>query len=159
MHRLPLRERLFVLVITSVLLFLVSLSLYHDSSAPYELPLAITVEGAVQKPGLYHFRGEATLPDLLAAVVPEEGANLKGLDYKLKELPREHLVIAKKGYKAVFLRGAVIQEGYVLVEDGARIKDLKATGLLTKEADSTWLKRKRLLKNLEEVIVPSTNQN
>ena len=31
-------------------------------------------------------------------------------------------------------------------------------GLLSKEASNHWAKRKRLLKNQEEVIVPSTNK-
>lgn len=156
MTSLPLRERLFVVTLLFCLIFLFVLSLISDSSAPFSENITLHISGAVEKPGSYQFTEGATLTDLDKKVFMHPEANLKGLKNKLRDLTRGTIVIAEKGYKVVYLSGAVKQSGPVILQEDACVKDLKDTGLLAEEADKKFLKRKRLLKNQEEVIVPGT---
>lgn len=156
MTSLPLRERLFVITLLFCLIFLFVLSLVSDSSAPFSATITLHISGAVDRPGSYQFAEDATLADLDKKVSMHPEANLKGLKNKLREWIRAEIVIAEKGYKVVYLSGAVQQCSAVILKEDACIKDLKDTGLLSEEVDKKFLKRKRLLKNQEEVIVPGT---
>lgn len=158
MPELPLRERLFVVVISFLLIFLTLLSHIHDSSENYPLLFTLEVQGAVVRPGSYTFTEHATLADIGHKAGFSENASLTGLKNKLLDWSEDVIIIPEKGYKVIYLKGAVKKEGPHIVKEEVRIKDLKALGLLQESADLKWIKRKRLLKNQEEVIVPCTNQ-
>jgi len=155
---LPLRECLFVFFLLVLIAFLCFLSLAHDSSDVYPCSFQIEVQGAVIRPGMYSFSEKTTLADLCELVGLQENANLTSIKNKIIDHSQKELVIPIKGQKVIYLKGAVKKIGPCLIPEESRIKDLKDIGLLSKEADNRWTKRKRLLKNQEEVIVPSTNQ-
>lgn len=158
MSRLPLREKLFVFFLCSLILFLALLSAIHDSSTPYKYSFSLNIVGAVRNPGVYTLNEKTSLAELLAEVKPLENANLQGIPPKISAFQQNTLLLPSQGFKAIYLKGAVKKEGPFLVPEEACIKDLKSLNLLSEGADPRFCKRKRLLKNQEEVIVPGTNQ-
>ena len=152
-------ERILVVFLAGWLFVFSALSFYNDASLPYESgdAFTLTISGAVDHPGTFSFQEKVTEQEINKKVHFHEGANLKNLKKELDNFSNTEVVIAPKGYKAIFLKGAVKQEGWVVVEEKFRLKDLLIADFLRNDADYAALKKRRLLKNLEEVIVPSTN--
>ena len=155
---LPLCECLFVFLLLALIAFLCLLSITHDSSDIYPCSFQIEVQGAVLRSGNYRFSESSTLADLCELVGLEDNANLKSIKNKIIDHSQKELFIPIKEKKVIYLKGAVKKIGPCILPQESRIKDLKEMGLLSKEASNHWAKRKRLLKNQEEVIVPSTNK-
>lgn len=66
----------------------------------------------------------------------------------------EELVVEELTELKVLVRGAVVDPGSITMPLGARICDLKSKVILKDEADKTFFKRRRLLRNGEIIEVP-----
>jgi hypothetical protein len=85
--------------------------------------------------------GVAKVTSYRAGAALEEEEEAIGVVEELKELK-------------IIVRGAVVDPGVIVMPLGARICDLKSKVVLGDEADKTFFKRRRLLKNGEIIEVP-----
>lgn len=123
---------------------------------PHEIVVAVS--GAVALPGLYTVPKEYALPTLLSLSQPLPDADLS------KDLKLSHptsadvdcwaLHIPSQSFVTVVLAGAVAKPGFYRFPKGSRISDIAAIVPLAPHAASSWLKRRRLIRDGETIIVP-----
>lgn len=120
-----------------------------------KVEVLVTVEGAVSKPGEYLIESGSTVGEVLRKSRPKPWADLdkvnpseiieKPLNIKVDELTEI----------TVYVKGAVAQPEEITLPAKSRICDLKSKVSLTKQADKSFFRRRRLLKNREIIDVPN----
>lgn len=119
-----------------------------------EADVLVTVEGAVGKPGEYLVPSGTTVEQALRKAKPKPWANLQSLPLtKIIEEPL-HIAVEELTEITVFVRGAVTEPLELTLPAQARVSDLKSKVSLSKDADKTFFRRKRMLKNREIIEVP-----
>lgn len=162
--KMPLHEWLAVLVIILAMILLTVVALFNQNDslpehtgqphfiAPQEIE--ITVEGAVENPGIHQLKKGARVKDALLAAKTLPEADISKL--KLESKLRDGRVI-KVPYKAmitIYLQGAVEVEGVLKVKKGTRLNELVNIAVFSPLADLSALNKKRRLKDGETIHVP-----
>jgi hypothetical protein len=119
-----------------------------------EEEVVVRVEGAVKRPGEYRVAMGTPLEQVLKKAKPFLEADLRGLSLKENIVDSKTIAIERLKTVIVWVTGAVVEEGEIELPVGSRISDLKGKIELKEEADKSFLKRKRKLKNGEKIEVP-----
>ena len=116
--------------------------------------ILVTIEGAVAKPGVYPVIAGTPVGEVLRKARPKPLANLQILP--LAQLVEEPLFLQVEECKevTVSVSGAVERPMEITVAAGSRICDLKTKVNLTAEANKSFFRRRRLLKNGDKIEVP-----
>jgi len=163
--RLKTVERLFLLTILclvfafSIISKLTGLRGVENSNESFaSQKISIEISGAVGKPGLYTVPQGSTLSTVLRKVKLKPLADLFG--FELGRALDESCSIEIPMLKEITIEvsGCVKKNVRLTLAAGSRICDLKNLIVLTEEADRTFLKRKRLLKNREVIEVPARRE-
>jgi hypothetical protein len=114
----------------------------------------VTIEGAVAKPGVYPVLAGSLVGEALRKARPKPLANLQILPLgQLVEGPL-HIKVEELSEVTVYVVGAVVEPVEMVLPAGSRICDLKAKVNLTAEANKSFFRRRKLLKNGEKIVVP-----
>ncbi len=118
-----------------------------------EKPISISIEGAVQKPGIYSVLPGTRLGDAVKKSHPKRFANLRSLDLEQPVEMDLALHISELASIRVHIMGAVEYPVELEVPSGTRLCDLKSKIHYTPLADPSFLKSRRLLKDGEIIEV------
>lgn len=100
--KLPLHERIAACLIILFILFLTTLNLYFDEGElpPAEIlpqttiPLVeVTIEGALEHPGVYRVKKGSTVQEAIALAKPLETANLRRIKLDSKITRRRKIIV------------------------------------------------------------------
>lgn len=119
-----------------------------------EEKISISIEGAVRKPGTYLVRPATPLRKVLAKAKPKPFANLRSFDLDQPVETSLTLHIEELAEISVSIAGAVEAPVTLLLPPGTRIADLKAKLSLAPDADRSFFKKRRLLKDGEAIAIP-----
>lgn len=155
-------EWLFVLLLSAAVLCSWAASLLSEKQEPAsarfqcmkEKRVQVLVKGAVQQAGLYQIDPQMPLKELLQLAGVQPDADLRQVDL---DNPVEHsrvLNIRTQKKITVYLNGAVKNPGPIKIPRGASLSALQGVALLETDADSSFLNKKRRLKEGETVTVP-----
>jgi DNA uptake protein ComE-like DNA-binding protein len=114
----------------------------------------VTIEGAVKRPGTYTVKEGASVKSILQKAGPKHTADLRNIPIKELVINSTHWVIPELKEIHVFIDGAVLSPSEEIMPVGSRICDLKSKVICTADADKSFFKRKRRLKNGEKIEVP-----
>lgn len=123
-------------------------SLYSDT-------YKVTISGAVSKPDTYILKKGATLKVLLDLAEPLPNADLSKVNLKRKLKDEETFYIPSKKLITVYLEGAVANQGPLHLYEGSSLQDLLQNVEFLPNADKRSLKKKRILKDEEIVVIPA----
>lgn len=114
----------------------------------------VLIQGAVERPGIYHLESEMKMKDLLAIAEVRQEADLRRL--KLDAMVKKGRVVRVpvRMMITVHLKGAVKQEGALRIPKGSKMEDLLELAEFDEDADLKVVRKKRRLKDDEEIIVP-----
>jgi DNA uptake protein ComE-like DNA-binding protein len=122
--------------------------------SPIQEEISVTIDGAVKKPGSYSVRVGTTVGQAVRKAKPTKDANLSLLSMQeIIEAPL-HLTIQPLEEIKVKVFGAVQEAVELTLPVGSRICDLKSKITLTKEAEKAFFRRKKRLKNGDQIEVP-----
>ncbi len=117
-------------------------------------PLIVTIEGCVAKPGPYFVPSGTPLSEPLRRAKPKPWANLQKIPTtQIVETPL-HLFVEELTEITIYVEGAVVEPGPITLPAQSRIADLKTKVKLTPDADKTFFRRRKRLKNGEKIEVP-----
>lgn len=152
-------EWLFVLAMCCFFVYAaVSAHFTKKQLAPHPLPnIEILVTGAVVEEKKLVLPHGSRIVDALAQVTPLPDANVDILFYQAPLHHEQVVVVPKRGFISIYLRGAVVKEGVVTLPEGVRFPALiREHDLFSQDADLRFLNRKRrLLKDGECIDIPS----
>jgi hypothetical protein len=119
----------------------------------YKNEITVRIKGAIEEPGLFTVKRGATIADVvkLAKTTPE--ADLDGLCLEKQVRSNEEIVIRKKGYIIIVLKGAVMYPGKHLVRKGITLEELITSLEWPEEADLSKLRKKKMLKEGDVIKV------
>ncbi len=131
-----------------------SLELLDQKRRREEVQIAIAVSGCVKRPGTYKIVQGQPLSELLYKARPKPLADLSQLDLNgsLEEPCSIH--VQQLEMVEVRVEGCVKENLSLEVAAGSRISDLKGRIELSADADKGFLRRRRILKNHEVLVVP-----
>jgi len=161
--KLPFHEWIIISLLIALMLSLAAVTYFRDRDTLPETgqPLAIdsdtfkvTIHGAVSKPDTYTLKRGASLQVLLDLAEPLPNADLSKLKLKRKLKADESFYIPSKKLITVYLEGAVADIGPIQIYEGSSLHDLSEKIDLLPNADKRSLKKKRLLKDEETIVVP-----
>jgi hypothetical protein len=114
----------------------------------------VLIKGAVERPGIYHLEKELSLKHLLTISGVCQNADLRRM--KLDTIVKKGRVINVPAREmiTVHLKGAVTKETALILPKGSKAEDLLKLVEFTEDADWEVLKKKRRLKDGEEIVVP-----
>jgi hypothetical protein len=114
----------------------------------------IHIEGAVKYPGTYETKKGCLIKEIIekAELLPE--ADCIGIDLNGRVTETLSLYVPDRGWIEVTVLGAVKEEKTLQIRSKSRICDLLSKIEMTSDADRRFLRRKRVLKDGEEVIIP-----
>ncbi|MGB7977629.1 MAG: SLBB domain-containing protein [Chlamydiales bacterium] len=116
--------------------------------------ILVAIEGAVKKPGEYLVEAGTTVGQALRKARPLPDANLKALPLnEIIDAPLR-LCVEELQEIAVTVTGAVEEPVLLRLPPKSRISDLKSKVALTKEADKTFFRRRKILRNGDKIEVP-----
>ena len=148
-----------LLLIMASLVIIAKINVYRAASTLSSPDLQIeeilvAVSGAVKKPGEYHVPAGTPLEAVLRRAKPLPHANLKGLSLKEPiDAPRD-LFVEELTEITVFVSGAVQEPMKLTLPARSRVSDLKSKVVLSPDADKSYFRRRRWLKNGEKIEVP-----
>lgn len=116
--------------------------------------ILIAVSGAVKKPGEYRVAAGTPLAAVLRKARPLPNADLAGLPLKEPLQSPRAIFIPELSEITVFVSGAVQAPVELTLPVTSRISDLKSKVALSADADKSYFRRKRRLKNREKIVVP-----
>lgn len=119
-----------------------------------EHPVDIRISGEVLRPGLYPALPGTRIGDLIKKSRPKRFADLRGIDLDRPIDKSMDISIPLLSEIAIRIEGAVIEPLDLKMLPGSRICDLKSKIQCERDADLRYLKRRRLLKDGEIVIIP-----
>lgn len=142
-----------------LLLSVIVVSKIRSSQLTLDLPpkapeIDVVIDGFVAKPGVYQIAAGAPLGEVLRKARPKRFADLSSLDLNALVKEPVHHKIGKLEVLRVSLEGAITNPGVIEVPVGSRICDLKKFISLSQEADASFLKKRRLLKEGEKISIP-----
>ena len=152
-------------LVSSLLLIMASLILISKMSAsraashislnePRQKEILVTIEGAVKKPGTYSFAVGSSIEEILKKAKPQPSADLKDL-LLLGTIEKECLItVGELSEITVSVLGAVVEPLKLTLPVGSRICDLRSKIILTQDAEKSFFRRKKKLKNGEIIRVP-----
>ena len=123
---------------------------------PIALPLlcAVKIEGAVKKPGLYPVPEGTELKAVLRKASPTRFADLRNIDLTARiEGPLEIFLEELKEI-TVRVEGAVLTPVELKLPIQAKVSDLRSQISLALDADASFFKSRRMLKEGEILTVP-----
>jgi len=140
---------------------LVTISLFSLVNSPSFCPewvapqkIEVTVTGAVKNPGTYEVYANTLFKKILAKVKPLKSADLS----KIKSIRRVErsceVDIPFKENIQVFVTGAVDNPGRFILPYGSNKKNLLGKLKLKKNANCTKMRKNKILKDQEEIIIP-----
>ncbi len=137
-------------LIAKVKVYRTSFALVPDRKGEF----LVTIEGAVKKAGVYTVPLGTTVKEVLQKAQPISDADLSGLS--LDEVIEAPLYIDIKELKEIRVKvfGAVKEAVELLLPPRSRISDLKSKIILTDEAEKSFFRSRKLLKNGDEIEVP-----
>lgn len=161
--RLPVHEWLIVSLLIISLLLLSFVTLFWKKDSPpvtqeqIELTnerIEVTVQGAVERPGMYELNKGCRLKELWKLCFPFSEADLRR--FKPNSLLRDGqtIKVPLKEYIIVHLTGAVASTGPLRVLKGTALKELKHLSEFLPEADLEKLDKSRRLKDQETIHIP-----
>lgn len=116
--------------------------------------ILITIDGSVKRPGQYSVRSGTTIGQALRKARPEANANLKILPLRnIIDAPM-HLHVEGLKEIRVIVKGAIAGPAEIVMPAKSRISDLKSKVIFTNETDKAFFRRKKLLKDGDEIEVP-----
>lgn len=160
-EQLLVREAVAVIALCGLLFGIFAVTAWNNpqiTHAPQpEETITVKVRGAVAKPGIYTVPVKASMPALLALADPLPHGALSD-DLKItKNLAGERILsIPRQDHLDVYLSGAIAEENWYSLPKNSKICDISNHIPLSSDADSKFLKRRRLLKNGEHLVIPST---
>ena len=116
--------------------------------------ILVTIDGAVKKPGLYSVPLGTTVGQIVRKAKPTRDANLKLVPCKEVVDAPLHLTIEPLEEIRVVVTGAIAETLEVTLPPGSRISDLKSKVIFTQETEKTFFRRKKLLKDGDQIVVP-----
>ena len=115
--------------------------------------IAIRVEGAVKKPGIYSVAEGTSVEEVLGRAKCHRDAILEAilLDTPLTE--EQTIFIPDREYLAITATGCVKEEGVFHVPLGTRVSDLKKILPLLPDADRSLFRSRRYVRHLDHFSV------
>lgn len=163
-QRLPVHEWLAVIAFCLIMLALTALALfrvptYHlepSGSIHYLVAqqIEVTITGAVEHPGSFQMPTGSRVADLLERAKPLPEANLSKVNLNSKLRDGRTIKIPTVPMITIYLEGAVVQPGPVLVKKGTRMEDLRHSISFLEKADLAVLGKRRKLKEGEIICIP-----
>lgn len=144
---------MFSLVIISKINAYRASSLLSDQEFYQEL-VTVTVSGAVVKPGDYQVPAGTTVREVLKKARPKPNANVQAFTLGALIDSSIHLNVAALTEISVRVQGEVVAPQKLTLPAESRISDLKEKVLLTQNADKSYFRRRKRLKNGEIIVVP-----
>lgn len=149
-------------LVGSLLLVMASLVLVakvnaHRASAVVlaQVPeVVVAIDGAVAKPGEYAVRKGSRIEEIVRKARPKPYANLKKLGVDERVEGPLSLHIEELSEIVVSVNGAVKEPMQLVLPAGSRLCDLRSKISLTTEADKSFFRRRRLLKDGEKIEIP-----
>ena len=123
---------------------------------PAPVIVDVTIEGCVAKPGVYSVHIGTPLSEVLRKANPKPLADLKEIAPGARVTAPLSLRIEQITELTICLEGAVVAPGPFKVPPGTRICDLKKYKSI--DADPTFFRKRRRLKEGEVVVIPSQNR-
>ena len=117
-------------------------------------PVEIVLEGEVERPGTYLTPLGTPLHDVVRKAGPKRFADVSFILPETRVTAPLHLKLQPLTHLTITVEGAVTAPGSLTVPIGTRISDLKKYLTLTPDADRTFFKKRRLLKNNEKITIP-----
>lgn len=150
---------------TALLVFVASLVLIakiNASRASSSIALAsfqqeeilVTIDGAVKKPGTYSIKAGTTLEQALKKARPGMEANLRVLPLKMIVDEPMHVQVESLKEIKVKVKGAIAEPVEIVLPSNSRISDLKSKVVFTPETDKAFFRRRKTLKDGDEIEVP-----
>ena len=118
--------------------------------------IEVSVEGAVERAGIYISTRGTRLGEFLEKISLKPEADLKRLKLDSKLRAGQKIKIPQIKTITIKLSGAVDQPGLLVVPKGTRMQDLLEKVSFQKDADLSLLRRRRLLKEGENIYIPLT---
>ncbi len=116
--------------------------------------ILVTIHGAVAKPGEYKVLAGTTLGEVLQKTRPKPNANIKMIPLNELIVAPLTLEIAELSEITVWVRGAVTEPVEIVLPSNSRICDLKSKISLTHDAEKSFFKRRKRLRDGEIIEVP-----
>jgi hypothetical protein len=116
--------------------------------------ISLEITGAVYKPGVYQVASGTPLAVVLNKARVKPFADLSNLEAVLIEQSGEIEIPFLKEI-GIEVLGCVERTHHLSLPAGSRICDLKKLLSVTKEADLSFFKKKRILKNNEVITIPA----
>ena len=157
-------EWLALMAIITFMMTLTGISLYFSQNIssvktgqPHYLSpqeIEVKVEGAVQNPGIIKLKPSSTRLEAIELAKPLPTADLRKTKTAGKVRNGQTIKVVEKEMITITVTGVL--ETTVQVPKGTRLQELANHITLPPDADAAKLRKKRLLKDGEEVIVPRT---
>lgn len=119
----------------------------------------VSIQGAVAKPGIYQIELGSSLIESARKAKPSRFADLQNLALEKAVDGTLVLNIQKLAEIEITISGSVLNPGPIKLPAGSRLCDLKSKIQTSDQADRTFLKSRRLLKNGEKVEIPQAESN
>lgn len=148
-----------LLLIMASLVILAKVNAYRASSLIsvkdlQQEKILIQIDGAVAKPGEYSVSSGTLIGEALKKSRPHPFADLKKIPLKeVIEAPL-HIHVEELTEVQISVRGAVVEPVELKVPARTRICDLKSKVSLTAEADRSYFRRRKAVKDGEVLVVP-----
>jgi hypothetical protein len=148
-----------LLFIIAALIVVAKINAYRASAAIAERALdreeiVVKVTGAVIKPGEYRIEPGTELGVVLRKARPKINANLQGILMGEQIVEPREIYVEELSEIAVWVQGEVVEPVKIVMPADARISDLRSKISLTEEAEKTFFKSRKRLKNGEIIEVP-----
>jgi len=119
-----------------------------------EHPVNIVISGEVFRPGVYPALPGTRIGDLIKKSRPKRFADLRAIELDRPIDKPLDIAIPLLSEISIRIEGAVIEPLDLKMPPGSRICDLKSKIQCERDADLHYLKRRRLLKDGETVVIP-----
>ena len=129
----------------------VPVSMHEDVLQPF---IHASISGAVASPGHYQFPADATVGDLLILAQPLPSADLRRINRQAKLREGRSLVIQELPTNTLYVQGAVIEPGPVIVPKGTTLDQLLQKITLAPDADIDKLKSSKKLRDRQIIDIP-----
>lgn len=165
-QKLLVREAFAVIVFIGVVLGITLISRHNTqySHQSHQTPdsvetLLVEVLGAVKYPGNYTVPKHGAIPSLIhQAQLQDNAACHENLKLQPMRKGEWCLAIPSQGTILVHIDGALEQPGWHTLPEKTRICDLSTQLCIKSSCDPKFLKRKRLIRNGEQLILPEIKQ-
>ena len=125
------------------------------TSADFSEKISIFVTGAVVEPKKLELSMGSRIIDVLSSVELLNSADMEKIALDTPLRPNSIVVMPCREGVSLYVSGAVVKEGVIIVPEGARFHDLVNYITLAPQADKRWiLRKKRVVKDGECICVP-----